>query len=63
MLAAFDAINIEKADVEPDGGIECAALVDAKPGKFVIEDFGVGIGGEVAVAFAPVGDCSADAVD
>ena len=38
-------------------------LVDAEPGEFVVEGFGVGVGGEVAVLAAPVGDGAGDAVD
>jgi hypothetical protein len=63
VLATGNSIDVEEADVEPDGGIKGPALVDAQPGQLVVESLGVCIGGEVAIFAAAVGDCLADAVD
>ena len=57
-----DAVLVVEADVEPDGGVEGAELVDAEPSQFVIEHFAVGFG-EITVGDAPVGDGAGDAVD
>jgi hypothetical protein len=33
---------VVQPDVEPDGGVERAVLIEAKPGQFVVIDFAVG---------------------
>jgi hypothetical protein len=60
---AADAVLVVEADVEPDGRVEGAVLVDAEPGQVVVEDLGVLLGLEVAVLDAPIGDGAGDAVD
>ena len=35
--ALADAVLVVKADVEPDRGIECAMLIEAKPGQFIVK--------------------------
>ena len=51
------------ADVEPDGRVEGGLLVDEQVGELGEEDVGVFLGGEVAVAHAPVADGLGDAGD
>ena len=51
------------ADVEPDGRVEGGLLVDEQVGELGEEDLGVLVGGEVAVALAPVADGLGDAGD
>ncbi len=51
------------ADVEPDGRVEGDLLVDEEVGELGEEDVGVFVGGEVAVAHAPVADGLGDAGD
>src|SRR5690606_25671131 len=51
------------ADVEPDRGVEREVLVHEEPGDLVLEDLGVGVGGEVAVLLAGVGVGLDHAVD
>src|SRR5690606_26071589 len=60
---ALDAVAVVEADVEPDRRVERAVLVQAEGGQLVVEDLGVGVGGEVAVLAAPVGDGAGDAID
>ena len=57
------AVLVVQADVEPDGRVEGAILVDAKPRQLVIERVGVLLRGEVALLLPPVGDGARDAVD
>ena len=52
-----------QADVEPDGRIERAVLMQAEPGQLAIESLAVLGRGEVAVVDAPIGDRAADAMD
>ena len=61
--AALDAVLVIQADVEPDGRIERAVLMQAQPGEVAIEVLAVFAGGEVAVGDAPVGDRAGDAVN
>ncbi len=58
-----DAVGVVEAEVEPDGGVEGAVLVDEQPGELFAEDFGLGFVGEVAVGQTPIGDGARDAVD
>ena len=51
------------ADVEPDGRVEGDLLVDEEVGELGEEELGVLVGGEVAVALAPVADGLGDAGD
>ena len=62
-LRALDAVLVKQADVEPDGRVERAVLMQAEPGQVAIERLAVVGRGEVAVFDAPVGDRAADAVD
>ena len=62
-LGALDAVLVVEADVEPDGGVEGAVLVEAEPGELAVVGLGVFVGGEIAVVAAPVGDGAGDAVD
>ncbi len=63
VFAAGDAVDIVEAHVEPDGGVERAVLVDTEPRQFAVKGLGVGLGGEVAVLAAAVGNGAADAMD
>ena len=40
-LRAFDAVLVIQADVEPDGRVERAVLMQAEPGEFAIEALAV----------------------
>ena len=62
-LRAGDAVLVIQADVEPDGRVERAVLMQAEPGEFAVEAFAIGGAGEVAVFEAPIGDRAGDAVD
>ena len=50
--AGRDLLRRRRTDVEPDRGVEGEVLVDQQPGQLVLEDLGVGVGGEVAVVLA-----------
>ena len=63
VLASLDAVDVVEADVEPDGGIKGAVLIDAQPGEFMLEVFGVGMRSEVAILLAAVGDGSRDSMN
>ena len=52
-----------QADVEPDGRIERAILMQAHPGEVTVEVFAVFQAGEVAVGDAPVGDGAGHTMD
>jgi hypothetical protein len=52
-----------RADVEPHRGVEGEDLVQQRIGQLVLEDLGVGIGGEVAVLLARLDVGEDDAVD
>ena len=58
-----DAVLLGEADIEPHGAVEGAVLVEAEPGQVVVERFRAGVVGEIAVAFAEIGDGAGDAVD
>src|SRR5262249_47277393 len=60
---SLDAVAVVQADVEPDGRVERAVLVQAEGGELVVEAVGVFLAGEVAVLAAPVADGAGDAVD
>jgi hypothetical protein len=51
-----------EADVEPDGRVERAILVQAEPGQFVVIYLAIRFA-EVTVLDAPVGNRAADPVD
>jgi hypothetical protein len=57
-----DLVLMIKADIEPDGRIEGAILIDAQPGQFIVKNLPFGLV-EIAVAHAPIGDGPADAMD
>jgi hypothetical protein len=60
---ALHAVLVVEPDVEPDGRIEGAVLVDAEPREIAVEGLAVGGGLKVAVTDAPVGDRAGDPVD
>ena len=60
---AFHPVLMEQADVEPDGRVERAVLMQAEPGQLAIEPLAVLVAREVAVLRAPIGDRAADAVN
>src|SRR5262249_16763503 len=62
-LGADDAVDVEQADVEPNGRIERPVLMQAKPGQLAIELFGVLVAGKIAVGLTPVGDRARDAMN
>jgi hypothetical protein len=60
---ALDTVLMKEADIEPNGRVERAVLMEAQPGEIAVEVFAVFAGGEIAVGGAPVGDRAGDAVD
>ena len=58
-----DAVLVIEPDVEPDRAVEGAVLIGAKPGQFVVEDFGCFRVGEITVGEAAIGDRAGDAMD
>ena len=61
--AGGDLLRRLGADVEPDRGVEREVLVHQQPGQLVLEDLGVGRGGEVAVVLAGLAVGLHDPVD
>ena len=61
--AGRDLLRARGAHVEPDRGVEGEVLVDQQPGQLVLEELGVGVGGEVAVVDAGLGVGLHHAVD
>ena len=55
-----DAVLLIKTDVEPDRRIECAMLIEAKPGQFIVKKIRRLRIGEIAVEQSPVCDRSCD---
>ena len=60
---ALDAVLMVQSDVEPDGRIERAVLMQAHPGQVAIEILAVLARLEIAVGDAPVGNRAGDAVN
>jgi hypothetical protein len=58
-----DAIFVIQPDVEPDRAVKGAMLIGAKPGQFVVEDFGCFRVGEITVREAAICDRAGDAMD
>ena len=58
-----DAVVFVEPEVEPNGGVERAALIDQQPLELLVEDLGLLFVFEIAVLDAPLGDRAGDAVD
>ena len=58
-----NAVLVIEPDVEPDRTVKGAILIGAKPGQFVVEDFGCFRVGEITVRQAAIGDRAGDAMD
>ncbi|MBA7686531.1 hypothetical protein ES703_94981 [subsurface metagenome] len=63
VFAAGNAINVQKAHIEPHGRIECPVLIHTQPGQLVVENLGIFVSGEVTVFSASVGNRFADTMD
>ena len=57
-----DSVLMIEADVEPDGGIECAVLIHGQPSQLVEKYFAIRFG-EITILDAPVGNGAGDAMD